>query len=54
MGLAGKWQEAGQVEVFIQNSGPSGRAVQIQVMVPNGLDLTGAARALDGTGIELV
>lgn len=53
MGLAGKWQKAGPIEVAINNSGPPGQAVQIRLRVPAGQNLADAARSLAGIGIEL-
>ena len=53
MGLAGRWQKAGPVEVSIENHGPPGEAVQICLKVPSELDLTEAAKPLASIGIEL-
>jgi len=53
MGVAGRWQQAGPVEVSIENHGPPGKAVSIRLKVPGGLDLADAAKALVGIGIEL-
>ena len=54
MGLAGKWQQAGTVQVCIQNSGPLGAAVSIRLRLGQKGDLSTAARPLAAIGIELV
>jgi hypothetical protein len=51
MGLAGKWQRAGQgVEVSIQNSGPAGAETSIRLKLGGG-ELAQASKALEGLGI---
>ena len=54
MGIAGKWQQAGTVQVCIQNSGPIGAAVSIRLRLGEKSDLSTAARPLAAIGIELV
>jgi len=53
MGIAGTWQQAGQVKVSIQNSGPEGAAVSLRFQVPTGQTLRSSATSLATWGIEL-
>jgi len=52
MGLAGKWQKAGSIEVSVQNSGPKGAETSIRVRTGGG-DIRGMAKALGALGIEV-
>jgi hypothetical protein len=54
MGLAGKWQNAGSVQVSIRNSGPKGAETSIRVRVPEGVDLLMVGRSLATLGIAVV
>ena len=54
MGIAGTWQQAGPVQVNIQNSGPPGAAVSIRLRLPHDLSLNASASHLAGLGIELL
>ena len=54
MGIAGTWQQAGPVQVNIQNSGPPGAAVSIRLRLPDTLSLNASASHLAGLGIELL
>jgi len=51
MGLAGKWQKAGNVEVVLQNSGPPGAETSIRLKLPEGVGLAKAGKALEALGI---
>ena len=51
MGLAGRWQKTGQVEVNVQNSGPVWAETSIRVRLSKGLDSAAVGRALAGMGI---
>ncbi len=53
MGLAGKWQQAGEVKIKIQNSGPAGAAVSLMFQVSGGTTLQNSATSLATWGIEL-
>jgi hypothetical protein len=50
MGLAGKWQRAGDVEVSISNSGPKGAETSIRVRT-GGMEIGHAVKAMEGLGI---
>jgi len=50
MGLAGKWQKAGDVEVSISNSGPKGAETSIRVRT-GGMEIGRAVKAMEGLGI---
>ena len=50
MGLAGKWQKAGSMEVSVQNHGIEGADVSVRVRT-GGSDLRGMAKALGTLGI---
>lgn len=52
MGLAGKWQRAGACQVSIQNSGPPGAAVSIQVRLPQGQTFASIRQSLSTLGID--
>ena len=52
MGLAGKWQKAGSVEVSITNHGPAGAETSIRLRL-GGSDLRGMSSALGALGIEV-
>ena len=51
MGLAGRWQKAGGVEVNVQNSGPVGAETSIRVRGASGVEVATVGRALAGMGI---
>ena len=51
MGLAGRWQKAGSVEVSVQNNGPVGAETSIRLRVPSGVEVATVGRALAGVGI---
>jgi hypothetical protein len=53
MGLAGKWQKAGSVEVVLQNSGPPGKETSIRLRLPEEMELKTAKKALGALGIEV-
>ena len=53
MGLAGRWQKAGGVEVNVQNSGPKGAETSIRVRGTSGVEVATVGRALAGMGIEV-
>ncbi len=53
MGLAGKWQQAGEVKIKIQNSGPAGAAVSLMFQVRGGTALQSSTTSLATWGIEL-
>jgi len=51
LGLTGKWQPAGSLQVSIQNSGPPGAEVSIRVRCPSPGALMNAASSLANLGI---
>jgi len=51
MGIAGKWQQAGSVQVLLKNSGPKGADVSIEVK--SDADIATAASSLACLGISL-
>jgi Family of unknown function (DUF6744) len=53
MGLADRWQSAGQVEVKIHNSGPLGADVTIAIKLPAAQPIEKYAPSLASLGIEL-
>ena len=53
MGLAGSWQQVGQVKINIRNSGPAGAAVSLRFQVPDGTTLLESSSALMSWGIEI-
>jgi len=53
LGLTGKWQQAGALQVSIQNSGPPGAEVSILVRCPSPDSLLSAASALANLGISI-
>ena len=53
MGLAGRYQKAGNVEVCIQNSGPPDAPTSIFLKMPAGAKLADAAKSLASLGIEV-
>jgi hypothetical protein len=53
MGLAGRWQQAGTVQLKIQNSGPPGAGVSVCIKLPQGQTLADSATSLAGWGIVL-
>lgn len=53
MGLAGSWQQAGQIKIAIQNSGPTGAAVSLRFQLPVGQSLQRSSTSLATWGIEL-
>ncbi len=52
MGLAGRWQKAGSVEVSVQNHGIEGADVSVRVRLGGG-DIRGMTKALGALGIEV-
>ena len=52
MGLAGRWQKAGQVEVNVQNSGPVGAETSIRVRGADLGDIGAVEYGLRGMGME--
>jgi hypothetical protein len=53
LGLAGTWQKAGQVQFYIENSGPAGAAVSIRLKPADRKILAASAPALALIGIEI-
>jgi len=53
MGLAGTWQNAGSVQVSIQNSGPPGAETSIRLRLPQGMDIAAAGKSLATLGIAV-
>lgn len=53
IGLIGKWQKAGMIEVCFKNSGPPEAPASIDLKIPTGTDLKSSASQLATLGITL-
>jgi hypothetical protein len=53
MGIAGRWQKAGNAEFNVQNSGPVGAEVSVRLRLHDERDIAAASKSLRAVGVEL-